>query len=95
VIKTFADKATAELFFKDKIVSKKIPPEIKTRALRKLTLIDSAVSIEDLKVPPSNRLHKLEGDRNGQYSISINMQWRICFCFIDSDANDVEICDYH
>ena len=57
--------------------------------------IDLATCLEDLKVPPSNRLHALKGDRKGQYSISINDPWQVCFKFIDSDAYDVEITDYH
>lgn len=61
----------------------------------KLRMLDAAVKIEDLKVPPGNRLHKLEGDRLGQYSISINMQYRICFKWIEGSARDVEIVDYH
>jgi toxin HigB-1 len=57
--------------------------------------VDRATSLEDLKVPPGNRLHALKGDRRGQYAISINDQWRICFRFKDGDAYDVEVCDYH
>ena len=57
--------------------------------------IDLATCLEDLKMPPSNRLHALKADRKGQYAISINDQWRVCFKFIDSDAYDVEITDYH
>lgn len=57
--------------------------------------IDHAACVDDLRVPPSNRLHILRGNREGQYSISINEQWRICFRFIDGDAYDVEITDYH
>jgi proteic killer suppression protein len=95
MIKTFADKGTEKLFFSGVAASKGIPPEVRDRALRKLTLIDSAVKIEDLKMPPSNRLHKLEGDRVGQHSIAVNMQWRICFRFVDGDAYEVEFCDYH
>ena len=65
------------------------------RAARKLEYIDLATQLDDLKVPPGNRLHALEGDRKGQYSISVNDQWRICFRFLDGDAYDVEFCDYH
>jgi toxin HigB-1 len=57
--------------------------------------VDRATSLEDLKVPPGNRLHALKGDRRGQYAIPINDQWRICFRFEDGDAHDVEVCDYH
>jgi len=63
--------------------------------MRKLEYIDLATCLDDLQVPPSNRLHKLERERKGQYSISVNDQWRICFRFIDGDAYDVEIMDYH
>jgi len=93
MIKSFANKET-ELLFCDG-VSKKIPANIVKRALRKLDMIDNAFRIEDLRVPPSNRLHALRGNREGQFSISINDQWRICFRFVDEDAFDVEICDYH
>lgn len=93
MIKSFANKET-ELLFCDG-VSKKIPANIVKRALRKLDMIDNAFRMEDLRVPPSNRLHALRGNREGQFSISINDQWRICFRFVDEDAFDVEICDYH
>ena len=75
--------------------SKRFPPEIMRRALRKLEYIDLASGLEDLRVPPSNRLHELERDRRGQYFISVNVQWRICFRFIDGDAYEVELTDYH
>ena len=65
------------------------------RARRRLEYVDYASRIEDLKEPRSNRLHAFDGDRKGQFSISINDQWRICFRFEDGDAYDVEICDYH
>ncbi len=93
MIKTFADKRTKELYESGR--SKQFPPGIWERGLRKLEYLDLATSLTDLKVPPSNRLHKLERDRTGQYSISINDQWRICFRFGDGDAYDVEITDYH
>lgn len=63
--------------------------------MRKLEYINLATFLDDLQVPPSNRLHKLERERKGQYSISVNDQWRICFRFIDGDAYDVEFTDYH
>jgi len=63
--------------------------------MRKLEYIELATCLDDLQVPPSNRLHKLERERQGQYSISVNDQWRLCFRFIDGDAYDVEITDYH
>jgi proteic killer suppression protein len=93
MIKTFEDKHTREIYVKGK--SKRIAPDIFKRAIRQLEYIDLATCLEDLKVPPSNRLHALKGDRKGQYAISINDQWRVCFKFIDSDAYDVEITDYH
>lgn len=64
-------------------------------ALRKLLVLDAATSLLDLRVPPANRLEKLSGDRQGQHSIRINDQWRICFRWIGADAQDVEIVDYH
>ena len=72
-----------------------MPPDVAARARRKLDQINAAIRIEDLKVPPGNRLHSLEGDRRGQHSISVNDQWRVCFHFDDGDAYDVEFCDYH
>ena len=93
MIKTFADKHSQEVYIKGK--SKRISPDIIKRAIRRLEYIDLATCLEDLKVPPSNRLHPLRGDRKGQYAISINAQWRICFRFVDGDAYDVEITDYH
>ena len=93
VIKTFADRHTQELFATGR--STRLPPEITRRARRKVEYIDLASRIGDLRVPPGNRLHKLAGDREGQYAIAINDQWRICFRFEDGDAFDVEIADYH
>jgi len=93
VIKTFANKETQQLFIKGK--SKRLPSDLVTRAIRRLEYVHYASSLDDLRVPPSNRFHALKGDRKGQYSISINEQWRICFRFIEGDAYDVEITDYH
>jgi toxin HigB-1 len=93
MIKTFANKETKRLFITGK--SKRLPPDLTKRAIRRLEYINYAIMLNDLKVPPSNRLHALEGDREGQHSIWINKQWRICFRFIESDAYDVEITDYH
>jgi proteic killer suppression protein len=93
MIKTFADKRTQELYVTGR--SKRFPADVARRAARKLEYVDLAAQLEDLNVPPGNRLHALEGQRKGQYSISINAQWRICFTFMDGDAYDVEICDYH
>ncbi len=93
MIKTFADKETQQLFITGK--SKRVPSGLVKRAIRRLEYIHYASNLNDLRVPPSNRLHALKGDRKGQQSISINEQWRICFRFIDGDAYDVEITDYH
>jgi len=75
--------------------SRKLPPAIQTGALRKLRLINAARRIDDLRVPPGNRLETLRGDRAGQWSIRINDQWRICFRWTEGGADDVEIVDYH
>ena len=93
MIKTFADKRTKELYENGQ--SKRFPPGIWARAVRKLEYLDLATSVTDLKAPPSNRLHKLGRDRAGQHSISVNDQWRLCFRFEDGDAYDVEMTDYH
>ena len=93
VIKTFADKRTKELYEEGR--SKRFPPGVWERALRKLEYLDLATRVTDVKVPPSNRLHKLERERAGQYSISVSDQWRICFRFDDGDVYDVEMTDYH
>nr|WP_241893529.1 type II toxin-antitoxin system RelE/ParE family toxin [Magnetofaba australis] len=73
----------------------KAPATIKQTALRKLKMLDSAGDLNDLRIPPANRLEALSGDRQGQHSIRINQQWRICFCWRNGDAYDVEIVDYH
>lgn len=75
--------------------SRKLPADIQQRALAKLNMIDAADTLDDLKLPPSNRLHELDRDRAGQHSISINMKWRICFRWDNGNACDVEIVDYH
>jgi len=93
VIKTFADRRTKELYETGK--AKRFPPDVAKRAARKLEYVDLATTLDDLRNPPGNRLHALEGDRKGQHSIFINDQWRICFRFEDGDAYDVEVCDYH
>jgi proteic killer suppression protein len=93
VIKTFKDKNTHQFYATGK--SKRLPSDLFQRARRPLEYIDLAACRDDLKVPPSNRLHALTPDRVGQHSISINDQWRICFRFDRGDAYDVEITDYH
>ena len=93
MIKTFADRQTEGLFVTGR--SSRLPPEITRRARRKLEYIDLAACLHDLRSPPGNRLHKLGGDRTGQHAIAVNDQWRVCFRFVDGDAYDVEITDYH
>jgi proteic killer suppression protein len=93
MIKTFADKHTMKFYESGE--SRRIPPDLLKRAIRKIEYVNLATTLDDLKVPPGNRLHALKEDRAGQHSISINDQWRICFRFIDGDAYDVEITDYH
>ena len=91
MIKTFANKQTAEIWRTGKARGG-LPSGV---TKRKLVILDSALSLEDLKSPPGNRLEKLRGDRQGQYSIRINDQYRICFGWHGHDAYDVEITDYH
>lgn len=93
MIKSFADRRTEELFTNG--TTKRFPADIRARAIRKLEYVHLATRLDDLRVPPGNRLHALKDDRQGQHSISINEQWRICFRFADGDAYDVEICDDH
>ena len=93
MIKTFADKETEKIYLQQ--FSKKLPQSIQRIALRKLIMIDNAEKLEDLRVPPANRLEALKGDRQGQYSIRINDQYRICFYYIDNCFEQVEITDYH
>lgn len=93
MIHTFADKETEILYRTGK--SRKMSPDIIKRAIRKLDRLHTVEEATDLRNPPGNRLHELSGDREGQYSISINDQWRICFRFFEGNAYDVEICDYH
>jgi proteic killer suppression protein len=90
----FKDKETEKIW--NHQFSKKIPRDIAKRALDKLYRIHTSSNIEDLRTPPSNHLEKLQGDREGQYSIRINQQWRICFVWTDNNnAKNVEIIDYH
>jgi proteic killer suppression protein len=93
MIKTFADRRTRDLFATG--AAKRFPADVARRAVRKLEYVDLATNLDDLKVPPGNRLHALKDDRKGQYAIAVNTQWRICFRFVDGDAYDVEVCDYH
>ena len=93
MIDGFKCKSTKELWETGK--SKKIPASLRRVALRKLVLIDAAEELRDLMVPPGNRLEELKGNRDGQHSVRINDQWRICFNWTDCDAHNVEIVDYH
>lgn len=93
MIKSFIDRETEKIY--NQTFSKKLPQAIQRIALRKLIMIDNAQSLEDLRVPPANHLEKLEGDRDGQYSIRINDQYRICFRPDGNNFYDVEIVDYH
>jgi len=93
MIKSFRGKETEKLF--NRQPSGKIPPDIRRTALKKLFYIDAADLLEDLRVPPGNRLEKLSGNREGQHSIRINDQGRICFRWHQGHAYDVEITDYH
>ena len=93
MIKSFADREAEKVYRQE--FSKKLPQMIQRTALRKLMMIDAADSLEDLRVPPSNHLEELHGDRKGQYSIRINDQYRICFDWTGNDASQVEIVDYH
>nr|CAD6410037.1 plasmid maintenance system killer protein [Rhizobium sp. Q54] len=93
MIRTFRDALTRSIA--DGRVKKGFPSDLVRRAQLLLTVLDAAVSLEDLRSPPGNRLEKLSGDRAGQHSIRINKQWRICFLWTDAGAEDVEIVDYH
>jgi len=93
LIKSFKCKETQKIW--NRKFSKKFPPEIQGRARQKLIAIDISESLEDLKNPPSNYLEPLQEDREGQYSIRINSQWRICFVWKDTNSHDVGITDYH
>ena len=93
MIQSFADRET-ELVYNQEF-SRRLPNAIQKVALRKLMMIDNAKSLNDLRVPPNNRLEALHGDREGQYSIRINDQWRICFLMNEGLFYNVEIVDYH
>ncbi len=93
MIRSFRDPETQKIFELEK--SRRLPTDIQQTALRKLRMLNNARTINDLRVPPSNRLEKLIGNRDGQHSIRINDQWRICFEWDANDAYNVEIVDYH
>ena len=93
MITTFKDKETEKIYHQ--VFSKKLPMDIQHVALQKLIMLNNAKTLEDLRIPPSNHLEKLSGDRAGQYSIRINKQFRLCFSFHLAEAGNVEIVDYH
>lgn len=93
MIQSFAGKETERIWAGQR--SRKLPSDIQDRALLKLATLNRVKELVELQNPPSNRLHALSGDRDGQHSVSINMQWRICFVWKDGNAHDVEIVDYH
>lgn len=93
VIENFANPEAERLFSTGK--SRRLPPDILKRALMRLIQLHAAMDVEDLRLPPSNRLENLSGDRTGQWSIRINNQWRVCFRFEDGNAYDVDTVDYH
>ena len=93
MIRSFADKRTAAIFAGHAV--RDLPQQMQRRARAKLLVIDAAASLEDLRVPPGNRLEALRGDRAGQHSIRINDQYRLCFLWMDAGPEAVEIVDYH
>ncbi|MBQ9225248.1 MAG: type II toxin-antitoxin system RelE/ParE family toxin [Fibrobacter sp.] len=93
MIQSFANKETELIYHQE--FSRRLPQAIQKVALRKLMMIDNAKSLNDLRIPPNNRLEPLHGDREGQYSIRINDQWRICFTMTDNQFYNIEIVDYH
>jgi proteic killer suppression protein len=93
MIRSFRDRETEKVFRREPRT--RFGSAVQRAGLRKLLLLNAAESLNDLRVPPGNRLEKLSGRRAGQYSIRINDQWRVCFRWSDGDAYDVEIVDYH
>ncbi|MCP4631462.1 MAG: type II toxin-antitoxin system RelE/ParE family toxin [candidate division Zixibacteria bacterium] len=93
MIKTFKDKESEKIL--NRIFSRRLPQNIQPNTRKKLVILDAATDINDLRIPPGNRLEALKDDRLGQHSIRINDQWRICFEWKDGDAYNVEIVDYH
>jgi len=93
MIRSFKSKETEKIFARTR--SRKLPHDIQQVAYRKLRMLNNAVAINDLRIPPANRLEKLGENRKGQHSIRVNDQWRICFEWCDGDAHNVEITDYH
>ena len=93
MIRSFADAETERFFVTGR--SRRLPPDVHRRSMMRLRQLDAATRIEDLRLPPSNRLEALKGNRAGQHSIRVNDQWRICFKWHEGDAHQVELVDYH
>jgi proteic killer suppression protein len=93
VIRSFADREAEKIWRGER--SRRLPADIQQTARRKLRMLNAAAGLDDLRIPPANRLEALKGERKGQYSIRINDQWRICFRWTGGAASDVEIVDYH
>lgn len=93
MIRSFGDKTTERIW--NEQFTKSVDPMVQRVVLRKLEILHAARDVEDLRIPPGNRLERLVGDRRGQYSIRVNAQWRICFVWRDGGADDVELVDYH
>ena len=93
MIASFRDRETERLWQSGE--SRRLPPDLERRAFKKLAILNAAVALDNLKVPPGNQLEALRGDRSGQYSIRVNDQYRVCFVWRDGNAFDVEIVDYH
>lgn len=93
MVKSFYSREEEKIYHRE--YSRRFPITIQRVALRKLWMIDAAVDLKDLRIPPANRLEKLHGKREGQYSILINKQWRICFTWRNNSAYEIEIIDYH
>ena len=93
MIRSFRDQQTENIFRRVRV--KGFAQALQRSALRKLLILDAAESLADLRAPPGNRLERLRGDRDGQHSLRVNNQWRICFMWSNGDAHDVELTDYH
>jgi proteic killer suppression protein len=93
MIRSFRDRKTEEVFRRERVA--RFALDVQRVGQRKLAMLDAAESLQDLRIPPGNRLERLSGNREGQHSIRINDQWRLCFRWRDGDAHDVEIVDYH
>ncbi|MDP2752738.1 MAG: type II toxin-antitoxin system RelE/ParE family toxin [Rhodocyclaceae bacterium] len=93
MITAFHDSETKKVWCGE--FSRRLPNQIQATARRKLRMLNNARALDDLRIPPANRLERLSGNRDGQWSIRINDQWRVCFAWTDGNAEQVEICDYH